>query len=44
MRDSWLRQCPICDAYEITGRRVALIGEGKCHAYEALLLRAYTAI
>jgi thioredoxin reductase (NADPH) len=38
-----LRYCPICDAFEITGRRVALAGSGKCRIREALLLRSYTA-
>ena len=42
VRGGWLRQCPICDAYEITGQRVALIGEGTCRVREALLLRSYT--
>jgi thioredoxin reductase (NADPH) len=38
-----LRYCPICDAYEVTGRKLALIGAGKCRIKEALLLRGYTA-
>ncbi|WP_191057684.1 NAD(P)/FAD-dependent oxidoreductase [Geminicoccus harenae] len=38
-----LRYCPICDAFEIIGRRVALAGSGKCRIREALLLRSYTA-
>jgi len=38
-----LRYCPICDAFEITGRRIALAGSGKCRIREALLLRSYTA-
>lgn len=38
-----VRYCPICDAYEVSGRKVALIAYGKCRIREALLLRAYTA-
>src|SRR5919108_769649 len=38
-----VRHCPICDAYEIIGRKVAIIGYGKCRIREALLLRVYTA-
>lgn len=38
-----VRYCPICDAYEVIGQRVALVGSGKCRVREALLLRGYTA-
>jgi thioredoxin reductase (NADPH) len=38
-----LRYCPICDAYEVTGRKIALAGTGRCRIKEALLLRGYTA-
>jgi thioredoxin reductase (NADPH) len=38
-----VRHCPICDAYEIIDRKVAIIGYGKCRIREALLLRVYTA-
>jgi thioredoxin reductase (NADPH) len=38
-----LRYCPICDAYEVTGRRIALAGTRRCRVQEALLLRGYTA-
>jgi thioredoxin reductase (NADPH) len=37
-----LRYCPICDAYEVRGRRVALIGSRQCRVHEAMLLRGYT--
>ena len=37
-----VRYCPICDAYEVTGRSVGLIAFGRCRVKEALLLRAYT--
>jgi thioredoxin reductase (NADPH) len=38
-----VRYCPICDAFEAKGRRVALIAYGKCRTREAMLLRGYTA-
>jgi thioredoxin reductase (NADPH) len=38
-----VRYCPICDAFEAKGRRIALIAYGKCRLREAMLLRAYTA-
>ena len=38
-----VRYCPICDAFEARGRRVALIAYGKCRIREAMLLRGYTA-
>jgi thioredoxin reductase (NADPH) len=38
-----LRYCPICDAYEVIDRKVALVGTRKCRIHEALLLRGYTA-
>jgi thioredoxin reductase (NADPH) len=38
-----LRYCPICDAYEVRGRKIALAGTGRCRVEEALLLRGYTA-
>lgn len=38
-----LRQCPICDGYEVRGKRVAVIGHLACTANEALFLRGYTA-
>jgi thioredoxin reductase (NADPH) len=43
VRRGLVRYCPICDAYEAAGRKVALIAYGKCRLKEALLLRAYTA-
>lgn len=37
-----LRYCPICDGYEVTDRRIAVIGSGT-HGYnEALFLRTYS--
>ena len=38
-----LRYCPICDAYEAIGQKLALVGAGTCRINEALLLRSYTA-
>jgi thioredoxin reductase (NADPH) len=38
-----VRYCPICDAYEVRGQKVAIIGYGKCSVREVLLLRTYTA-
>ena len=38
-----LRYCPICDAYEVTDKRVAVIGTGAHGTAEAVFLRGYTA-
>lgn len=38
-----LRYCPICDGYEVTDRRVAVLGTGDHGMREALFLRGYTA-
>jgi thioredoxin reductase (NADPH) len=43
VRNGLVRYCPICDAFEVLGRRVGLISYGKCRVKEALLLRGYTA-
>ena len=43
VRRGLLRYCPICDAYEVSGRRLALAGSRSCRIHEALLLRGYTA-
>ena len=37
-----LRYCPICDGYEVTDRRVAVLGTGDHGTREALFLRGYT--
>lgn len=37
-----LRYCPICDGYEVTDKRVAVIGTGEHGMREALFLRGYT--
>jgi thioredoxin reductase (NADPH) len=36
-----VRYCPICDAFEAGGKRIALISYGKCRVKEALLLLRY---
>ena len=38
-----LRYCPICDGYEVTDRRVAVLGTGARGCKEAIFLRSYTA-
>jgi len=37
-----LRYCPVCDGYEVTDKRVAVIGSGKHGTTEALFLRGFT--
>jgi thioredoxin reductase (NADPH) len=38
-----LRYCPVCDGYEVTDRRIAVIGTGGRGLREAEFLRSYTA-
>ena len=38
-----LRYCPVCDGYEVTDKRVAVIGTGTHGTTEALFLRGFTA-
>ena len=38
-----IRYCPICDGYEVTDRKVGVIGSGSHGVAEALFLRSYTA-
>lgn len=38
-----LRYCPVCDGYEVTDKRVAVIGSGNHGTREAEFLRGYTA-
>jgi thioredoxin reductase (NADPH) len=40
---SRIRYCPICDGYEVTGRRIAVLGTGGRGLREAEFLRSYTA-
>ena len=37
-----LRYCPICDGYEVTDKRVGIVGNGDHGMREALFLRGYT--
>jgi thioredoxin reductase (NADPH) len=43
LAEGLLRYCPICDGYEVTDRRVAVIGTGDHGTREALFLRGFTA-
>src|SRR3546814_43873 len=43
LRQGLLRYCPICDGYEATDRRIAVIGTGERGANEAMFLRTYSA-
>ena len=38
-----IRYCPICDGYEVTDRKVGVIGSGTAGVAEAVFLRGYTA-
>ncbi|MGI8930954.1 MAG: NAD(P)/FAD-dependent oxidoreductase, partial [Sphingomicrobium sp.] len=38
-----IRYCPICDGYDVTDKRVAVIGSGERGAAETRFLRSYTA-
>jgi thioredoxin reductase (NADPH) len=38
-----IRYCPICDGYEVTDKRVGVIGSGKGGVGEAIFIRSYTA-
>lgn len=37
-----LRYCPICDGYELTDKRIAVVGSGEHGMREALFLRSYS--
>jgi thioredoxin reductase (NADPH) len=37
-----VRHCPVCDAYEVRGQKIAIIGYGKCSVREMMFLRRYT--
>lgn len=43
LRRGLLRYCPICDGYEVTDRRVGVIGSGAHGMREALFVRGFTA-
>ena len=38
-----IRYCPICDGYEVTDKKVAVIGDGERGRAEAVFLRGYSA-
>lgn len=38
-----IRYCPICDGFEVTDKKVGVIGSGKGGVGEAVFLRSYTA-
>jgi thioredoxin reductase (NADPH) len=38
-----IRYCPICDGYEVTDKRIGVIGSDRHGVAEALFLRSYTA-
>jgi thioredoxin reductase (NADPH) len=38
-----IRYCPICDGYEVTDRKLGVIGSGPAGVAEALFLRSYSA-
>ena len=42
LRAGCLRYCPICDGFEASGRKAAVIGRGKGGLGEALFVRHYT--
>ena len=42
LRRGLVRYCPICDGYEVTDKRVGIIGTGDHGMREALFLRGYT--
>ena len=37
-----IRYCPVCDGYEVTDKRIAVIGTGSHGVGEAVFLRSYT--
>lgn len=43
LRTGLIRYCPICDGYEVTDRKVGIIGSGSHGVSEAIFLRSYTA-
>jgi thioredoxin reductase (NADPH) len=43
VRRGLVRQCPICDAYEMIDRKLVVIGRGTIGLGESLFLRSYTA-
>ena len=42
LAEGLIRYCPICDAFEVTDKRVGVIGSGTHGVAEAIFLRGYT--
>ena len=42
VKRGWVRSCPICDAYEASGKSIGVLGSGDHAAREALFLRTYS--
>jgi thioredoxin reductase (NADPH) len=42
LADGLIRYCPICDAFEVTDKKVGVIGSGNHGVEEAIFLRGYT--
>jgi thioredoxin reductase (NADPH) len=42
IRRGYVRHCPICDAYEVIGQKIGVIGFGKGGMSEALFMRTYS--
>lgn len=42
IRQGYVRHCPICDGYEVSGQKIAVIGWGKSAMGEAKFLRTWT--
>jgi thioredoxin reductase (NADPH) len=42
VRRGTIRQCPICDGYEVIDQRIVLLGSGRHAVEEALFLRSYS--
>jgi thioredoxin reductase (NADPH) len=42
VRRGLVRQCPICDGYEMSDRNLVVLGQGSAGLGEALFLRSYT--
>jgi thioredoxin reductase (NADPH) len=43
MAEGQIRYCPVCDGYEVTDKKVAVIGNAERGPGEAIFLRGYTA-
>lgn len=43
LREGFLRYCPVCDGYEVTDKKLGVIGTGERGTGEAVFLRSYSA-